>query len=118
MLVAGSVDYANLCSQATSFTLVSLRSILRFFPHFGIVSQGKLRSSEEHVHNDDDDKSCALLGCYAVSSSTSVLGFLFDYFNLADGSIGCQETSVIRNYPYSLRSNPEERRSLLPPAEA
>ena len=82
------------------------------------MSQGKLRSSEEHVRNNDDDKSCALLGCYAGSNSTCVLGFLFDYFNLADGSIGCPETSVIRNYHYSPRSNPEEGRSLLTPAEA
>jgi hypothetical protein len=116
LLVASSVAYANLCPQATSFTLVSLRSILRFFPQFRTASWGNLRSSEERVRNNDYDKMCALLGCYAASSGTSIFGFLFGYFNLACGPIGCPETSVIRKYHYSLRSNPEERSSLLLPS--
>jgi hypothetical protein len=116
LLVASSVDYANLCLQATSFTLVSLRSTLKFLPHFTTASWGHLISSEESVRNKDYEKSCTLLDCYAASSGTSVSGFLFGYFNLAYELIGCPETSVIRNYHYSLRNNAEERSSLLLPS--
>jgi hypothetical protein len=112
------VYYANLCPQATSFTIVSLRSILKFFPQFRTASWGKLRSSEERVRNNIYHKRCALLDCYAASSGTSVTGFLFGYFNLAYGPIGCPETSAIRNYHYSLCSNPEECSSLLLPSES
>jgi hypothetical protein len=122
------LHHTNLCPQATSLHqsvppghfihTCYFKIHPKILPPFQNISQGKLRSSEEHVHNNDDDKSCALLGCYAGSNSTSVPGFLFGYFNLIDGSIDRLESSVIRNYLYSLRSNPEELLSLLAPVEA
>jgi hypothetical protein len=52
------------------------------------------------------EESCALLGCYAACSGKSLS------WPLKMGPIGRPETSV-RIYHYTLRNNPEERRSHL-----
>jgi hypothetical protein len=57
------------------------------------------------------DKNCSLLGYYAASSGNFLPTFWCkDSWALKMGPIGCAETAV-RNYHYSLRNNPEERRS-------
>ena len=64
------------------------------------------------------EENCALSGHYAESSGNFLLTFRESLSvpssgaKMKMGPIGCSETSVM-NYHYSLRNNPEERRSHL-----